>query len=263
MNISFLLSPVLFLRNSFSFSSLRTMISSNTNSSIPPEEQWKTSPRFLLVVCVHVLNFTVGLSLHSYISTLLLNRRRRLDPSDVFTLNQAAAEIFFMLLAPLHILLNVRSEMWVHKPLGLFLDSGMSVRALLRCVVCLERYVAVVHPLTFLKFRPLRYRVGTCVMVWVGAIPYGIICMFMYPDIPYQVFGVIYFMILSVDIFSCMSIMKKLRRSAQRNADRGGEDGAKRRAFPRGLDEPADVSGPEHTRRSLVCDAVHAAQCCV
>ncbi|KAK2857360.1 hypothetical protein Q7C36_005279 [Tachysurus vachellii] len=69
-----------------------------------------------------------------------LNRRRRLDPCDVFSLNQAAAEIFFMLFAPFHILLNVRPEMWFYKPLGLFLGSGMSVRSLLQCAMCLECY---------------------------------------------------------------------------------------------------------------------------
>ncbi|GAA6107105.1 proteinase-activated receptor 1-like [Tachysurus ichikawai] len=202
---------------------------SNTSSSVPPEEQLQISLRLLLVVSVHVVNYTLGLSLHAYIITMLLNRRRRLDPCDVSTLNQAAAEIFFMLFAPFHILLNVRSEMWFYKPLG----SGMSVRSLLQCAVCLECYVAVMHPLTFRKFRALRYQVGMCVMMWVGGVPSGITCMFMFPDIPYQAFGVIYFMILSINLFSCVSILRKLRHSGpgQRDADRWGEDGAKKRAF--------------------------------
>ncbi|XP_046731182.1 uncharacterized protein LOC124402280 isoform X4 [Silurus meridionalis] len=34
-------------------------------------------------------------------------------------------------------------------------------RPLFQCCVCVERYVAVIHPVIFLKYKPLRYRI-TC-----------------------------------------------------------------------------------------------------
>lgn len=206
---------------------------SNTNSSIHSEEQWQYSTKFIFIVSMHLVNYLLGLPLNTYIIAMLLNGCRRLDPCDVFTLNQAVAEIFFMLLAPFHILLIVSSDMRFNQPLGFLLGSGMSVRAILQCWVCFERYVAVVHPITFLKFRPLPYRMVMCVMAWLGGIPAGIICLITFPYMPYQLFGVIYFIILSINIISYVSILKKLKHPGpgERNADRRMEDGAKKRAF--------------------------------
>ncbi len=36
---------------------------------------------------------------------------------------------------------------------------AMTGHPLFQCLICVERYLAVVHPVTFLKFKPLRYRV--------------------------------------------------------------------------------------------------------
>ncbi|XP_053354847.1 proteinase-activated receptor 1-like [Clarias gariepinus] len=182
---------------------------------------------------MHVVGYLLGLPLNSYVMVLLLNRRRSLDPCDVFTVNQAAAEIFFMLVAPFHILLYVSSETWFYHPLAFIFCTGMSVRALLQCWVCLDRYTAVIHPITFLKFRPLRYRVVMCVVAWINGIAVGIYGTYTFPAMPYQVFGVTFYIILSINTFSCLSILNTLRHPGpgERNTNRGMEDRAKKRAF--------------------------------
>lgn len=204
-----------------------------SNSSIQSVEQWLvvTMPGF--IIFMHLINYLLGLPLNSYVIALLLRGRRSLDPCDVFVLNQAAAEIFFMLFAPFHILLSVTLETRYCPPVGFFLGIGMGVRATLQCLVCLERYVAVLHPVTFLKLRPLRYRVAACVATWTGGLAVGVLCMMAYPSMPYQVFGVIYFIYLSISAFCCVSILMALRHPGpgERNADRRTEDGAKKRAF--------------------------------
>ncbi len=41
-------------------------------------------------------------------------------------------------------------------------------RPLFQCLMCVERYLAVVHPVIFLKYKPLRYRVICCtVLLWI------------------------------------------------------------------------------------------------
>ncbi|TUC02889.1 Ovarian cancer G-protein coupled receptor 1 [Bagarius yarrelli] len=205
----------------------------NVSSFVPAGEPWQNGVRLVLVISLNVVNYTLGLSLQSSIIRLVSNRRRRLEPCDVLILNQAAAEIFFMLLGPFHILLSVRNERWFYQPMGLILGTGMAVRSGLQCCTCLERYVAVVHPITFRKFRPLRYRVGLCMMVWVAGTLTGVICMMKFPDIPYQAFGVIYSIIMSINVFSCVSILKRLRLPGpgEGNAARLVEDSVKKRAF--------------------------------
>ncbi len=51
-----------------------------------------------------------------------------------------------------------------------FLDGlAITGRPLFQCLICVEWYLAVVHPVTFLKFKPLRYRVFYSVIVWVAS----------------------------------------------------------------------------------------------
>jgi len=51
-----------------------------------------------------------------------------------------------------------------------FLDGlGITGRPLFQCLMCVERYLAVVHPVIFLKFKPLRYRVISSVIVWMAS----------------------------------------------------------------------------------------------
>lgn len=47
--------------------------------------------------------------------------------------------------------------------------SGFLIGAqpLFQCYVCVERYLAVVHPVVYLKYRLLRYRVGITGLVWL------------------------------------------------------------------------------------------------
>lgn len=199
------------------------------NSSSVSEEWWQDITMPIFVTSIHVINYLLGLPLNSYIIMLLLSGRRSLDPCDVFTLNQAAAEIAFMLLGPFHVLLSFGSETWCYQPMGLFLGVGMSVRALLQCWVSLERYVAVLHPVTFLKLRPLRYRVGVCTLTWAVGLAVGFTCMITFPDVPYKVYGVMYFFILSINVFSCVSVLNALRHPAPGAEERRRQgDGGRR-----------------------------------
>ncbi|CAL8363619.1 unnamed protein product [Gadus morhua 'NCC'] len=41
-------------------------------------------------------------------------------------------------------------------------------RPLFQCSICVERYLAVVHPLTFIRFKPLRFRVVCSGLMWIA-----------------------------------------------------------------------------------------------
>ncbi|GAA6107107.1 C-C chemokine receptor type 5-like [Tachysurus ichikawai] len=196
------------------------------NSSIHTEEEKEHIIKLSFVISIHVLNYLLGLPLNSCVIVLLLDRRRRLDPCDVFTLNQAAVEIFFLLLAPFHVLCNVKMELCFNEVVGFVIGVGMLVRSLLQCAVCLERYVAIVHPLTYRKFTALRYRAAICGVTWVSGLASGVVCMFTFPFLPYKAILVYTIVMLSVNIFNCMSILRTLRHTAP-----GKRSGIKERAF--------------------------------
>lgn len=46
-------------------------------------------------------------------------------------------------------------------------------RHLFQCFICVERYIAVEHPIVFLKYKPLRYQVAVLAFTWMSPL---IIC---------------------------------------------------------------------------------------
>ncbi len=57
---------------------------------------------------------------------------------------------------------------------------GITGRPLFQCPICVECYLAVVHPVTFLKYKPLRYRVICCTVAWIIILGSCLCCMLLY-----------------------------------------------------------------------------------
>ncbi len=92
--------------------------------------------------------------------------------AEFFSLNLAVCEIFICVEFLLAIFSYECKIIW--KAIY-FLDGlPLTSHPLFPCLICVERYLAVVHPVTFLKYKPLR--VICTVIVWVASfVPGGII----------------------------------------------------------------------------------------
>ncbi len=68
---------------------------------------------------------------------------------------------------------------------SLSLAMGLTItgRPLFQCLMCAERYLAVVHPVIFLKYKPLRYRVICSTAVWIT----GLVSCVLYTIVSYDV----------------------------------------------------------------------------
>ncbi|KAL7841686.1 hypothetical protein SRHO_G00253770 [Serrasalmus rhombeus] len=180
-----------------------------TNATLCPTDVWLKTPS---IICMgtYTVNFLVGFPLNCYIIKLYLTRGRGLDVSVLFALSQSVAELIFSTAAPLPILCYVSDKLCFLNLIGFLVGSCMSARPLFQCCICVERYLAVVHPVTFLKYKPMRYRLTCAVVVWMHAIACGIIYVFYFPNMPHWIFGIMYIVILITDIFCCVSILKAL-----------------------------------------------------
>ncbi|KAI4897880.1 hypothetical protein NFI96_029586 [Prochilodus magdalenae] len=87
---------------------------------------------------------------------------------------RAVVEMLFVLLGPFQALCSL--NLCLMEPLGFLLGTFFSSRCVFPCCVCLERYLAVVHPVTFLRYKPLRYRVACSVMAWMCSLANGAAC---------------------------------------------------------------------------------------
>ncbi len=94
---------------------------------------------------------------------------------------------------------------------------GTTGHPLFQCLICVERYLAVVHPVTFLKFKPLRYRVVCSVVVWVASfVSCGVITLFLLSSTAVPLFDLILsklVTVLSIQLFCCLAVLRALKQS--------------------------------------------------
>lgn len=185
-----------------------------------------------IVITSQVMNFCLGLPLQCYAMHLLLSRPGGgVDVNVIFALNLVLVEILYCLVAPLYCPCILSLTLCVGILLGLWLAVCMAGRYLFQCCLCLEQYLAVIHPMIFLKLKPMRYRAGFVSVVWFFALGIGAVSGYMFPGVPYNVFGVVYLIIFFLDSFCCLSVLNALVHPGPSDKDNGEMNAAKKRAF--------------------------------
>lgn len=189
-----------------------------------------------IVIASQAMNLCLGFPLHCYAMHLLLSKPSgggggRVDVNAIFALNLTFVEILYCLVGPLYCVCIVSITLCVGALLGLWLGACMAGRYLFQCLLCLEQYLAVIHPMIFLKLKPLRYRVGVASVAWFITIGIGSTSGCMFPGVPYNAFGVVYFTVFFVDSLCCLSVLKALVRPGPSDKDNGEMNAAKKRAF--------------------------------
>ncbi len=180
------------------------------------------------------LNFLVGLPTHSYVIWLIIKGTGGVA-SEFFNLNFSLCEIGNCLKG-----LFVLLSFWFSslKTLSQILQ-GLSItgRPLFQCLMCVERYLAVVHPVTFLKFRPLRYRVICSTAVWIitcGSCLFCLLILMSFVRNIYTWFFLMQFLLFfSIQLFCLVAVLRALKQSGpgERVRERKEENPMKRRAF--------------------------------
>lgn len=190
-----------------------------------------------IVIMSQIVNLCMGLPLQCRAMHLLLSGGgggeggRGVDVNVIFAVNLTLVEILYCLVAPLYCPCVVSLTLCVGPLLGLWLGTCMAGRYLFQCWLCLEQYVAVIHPITFIKFKPMRYRVGFASMAWFYSLGNGVASGYMFPGVPYDAFGAVYFIVFFLDSFCCLSVLKALVRPGPSDKDDGEMNAAKKRAF--------------------------------
>ncbi|MEQ2215573.1 hypothetical protein XENOCAPTIV_002864 [Xenoophorus captivus] len=114
-------------------------------------------------------NVLVGLPANIYVVWMITSQSSSPIISELFALNLAFAEILFgcsSFYVMVHFLLRMSEAVGI-LILQLFLQLMLISRPLFQTCICLERYMAVVHPTLFIRLKPLRYRLGFCLFDWL------------------------------------------------------------------------------------------------
>ncbi len=183
-----------------------------------------------LEICVYSINFMVGLPTHSYVTWLIVTGTRNGVASEFFNLNLSVCEIGICLNCLFFIVSFFISSI---TELPLFsLGLVFAGRPLFQCLICVERYLAVVHPVTFLKFKPLRYRVICCTVAWIITLGSCLCCMLSsISNISYVYawFSLQFLLLFSIQLFCLVAVLRALKQSGP--GERKKENPMKRRAF--------------------------------
>ncbi|XP_048023155.1 C-C chemokine receptor type 8-like [Megalobrama amblycephala] len=188
-----------------------------------------------LEICVYSINLFFSLPANSYIIWLIITRTLSGVASDFFILNLSVCELGICLNGLVFILSRWISSLEI---IDVFL-MGLTFtgRPLFQCLMCVERYLAVVHPVTFLKYKPLRYRVICCTAIWFISLGSCLVCMYNLASDKIRAHGWFLTMqltlIISIQLFCLVAVLRALKQSGpgERGREREEENHMKRRAF--------------------------------
>ncbi|CAN9504500.1 unnamed protein product [Ophioblennius macclurei] len=118
-------------------------------------------------------NMFLGIPANMMVLWLIHKNRSDSSTSDIFILHLAVLDVLFCLIPPLelaNIVFLTTSSTWY--VLRFFYGMKDSSPLFLSCI-CLDRYMAVVHPLTFTEFKDRQHRPVLAVVVWLITLAYA------------------------------------------------------------------------------------------
>lgn len=110
-----------------------------------------------------VANMVFGLSSNSYIVWLIASGPKAKLLREFFQLNLS---IFEVLYSTACLSFFTKFGLTFRLPNGIISSLMWSGRPLLQCCICLEHFVAVVHPVSYLRYRSLRVKAVVAAAAW-------------------------------------------------------------------------------------------------
>ncbi|KAK2919539.1 hypothetical protein Q8A73_003910 [Channa argus] len=127
------------------------------NSSLPIPTCGDYSPVYLSSrTAAYTINVVLGLPINCYIMRRIVTGAVEMTPSEFFTANLVVSELLACLGCVFNILFSITNSLWMID-LCIFFDSFLYFsRPLFLTLMSVERYLAVLQPVVFLRWKPLR-----------------------------------------------------------------------------------------------------------
>ncbi|XP_035769285.1 G-protein coupled receptor 4, partial [Neolamprologus brichardi] len=162
---------------------------------------------------VKVFNLAVGTLCNILVIWQIITKKSDAFTSDTFILNLAILDAYFCLMTPVDLvngLLLNNNDIWYFKRLAYGIKD---LAPLFLVCICLDRYMAVVHPVLFAGIRDNKIRIGISVLVWALILAYALVkCILGRMPVDGVFSGIILFA-FALMIFCNISIIWALRHS--------------------------------------------------
>ncbi|XP_072539583.1 G-protein coupled receptor 35-like [Salminus brasiliensis] len=144
----------------------------------PPWYQFKECEEapygFILYYGVKVLNLALGFPTNVLVMWQIVKRKSEGSTSDMFIFNLAVLDAFFCLMTLVDLInrlcLNDDGVWYIQR----FAYGVKDMTPLFLTCICLDRYIAVVHPIVFTGIRDNRIRAGISAVVWGLVLAYSL-----------------------------------------------------------------------------------------
>nr|XP_055028545.1 uracil nucleotide/cysteinyl leukotriene receptor-like [Misgurnus anguillicaudatus] len=201
----------------------RNINSSPLNSSLP-ETVYATCAKIpaaiIFYLVLQFLNMFLGIPANVMVLWLIQKKRRDSSTSDIFIIHLAVLDIFFCLIPPLEfasiVYLTTSSNWYVLR----FFYGVKDFSPLFLLCICLDRYMAVVHPIFFTKLKDTWQRSVCAGVTWFVILVYAAAkCVGTIPKFE-KVFTVMILAVFVFMVFCNISILWALRQSASGRDER-------------------------------------------
>lgn len=150
------------------------------------------------------INVLIGLPIHTCVIWL------------IFTGNGAASEVFALNLATSEVVFCLGSIVYLFRHQSLlecmyfFTVFLFIARPLFQSYICVERYLAVIEPVLFLKLKPLRYRLVVSALGWLIALTCCFVAAFQNLVTVLLLMSIVNIVLLLLMLFCSLTILKAL-----------------------------------------------------
>nr|XP_055035553.1 C-C chemokine receptor type 8-like [Misgurnus anguillicaudatus] len=191
-------------------------------------------PSDYVALSLYCLNLLFGLPTHIYVIHLIITGAGSGIVAEFLMLNLSICEIGICLDNLIFVLTMYFPSLWTFN--AFLIGFCITGRPLFQCLICVERYLAVVHPVTFLKYKPVRYKAICCTAAWIICLGSCLFCMFtVISNYPAYVWFLTMqlFVFFPIQLFCCLAVLRALKQSGpgERGREREEENHMKRKAF--------------------------------
>ncbi|KAL2087255.1 hypothetical protein ACEWY4_018314 [Coilia grayii] len=168
---------------------------------------------FIFYFGVKVFNLAVGLPTNMMVMWQVATRKSEGSTSDIFIFNLAILDAFFCLMTPIEMINRLildNERIWYFQRFSYGIKDTAPL--FLTCI-CLDRYVAVVHPILFTGIRDNRIRTAVAVLVWGLILAYALTKSILGVRSTTEIFSGVILFAFAIMVFCNLSIIWVLRKS--------------------------------------------------
>ncbi|KAI5617502.1 hydroxycarboxylic acid receptor 2-like, partial [Silurus asotus] len=188
---------------------------------------------FILTLCIMTFCALIGTPANLWCLWFYFCIERKVKQTHVFLLNVIIIELIFCLLCVAEMLnLFIFNNDTYLSVTNFVLSLSWSGRPLIQTCICTEQYLAVRHPIIFLRYKGIKYRIAAVVVVWFILIGYAA-CNQISQTFPDPFINSVFIITLIMISFCCVSVLFALKHPGPGDTHTGRDVGnqQKRNAF--------------------------------